>query len=178
MAARLSSLIPYDQRYFLPTQRVLARLDLEDGDLRLPAVHLPIAIQRCVTKLGTAHDCHVRCDKLTGDAWCSVLADYHCDIVRDYYSDNFYISTLGTEAVFVDGRAVRRPRLTPFEAAEKLRTRGIGNAKKWAGIGNSVYKMDNKKLRSAENVEILIFFPKNSKNSIFLVKNTKKIYNF
>lgn len=124
VAARLSSLIPYDQRYFLPTQRVLARLDLEDGDLRLPAVHLPIAIQRCVTKLGTAHDCHVRCDKLTGDAWCSVLADYHCDIVRDYYSDNFYISTLGTEAVFVDGRAVRRPRLTPFEAAEKLRTRG------------------------------------------------------
>ncbi|CAO4369465.1 unnamed protein product [Caenorhabditis nigoni] len=115
LAARLSSLIPFEPRYFLPSQRVLARLVVDDD-------HLPIAIQRCLTEFGTAHDCHIRTDKAIR-SFCAVLADYHSDIIREYHSDQFFLSTLATETVIVDDGVVRRPRLIELEAAEQTRTK-------------------------------------------------------
>ncbi|CAO4369462.1 unnamed protein product [Caenorhabditis nigoni] len=109
------SLIPFEPRYFLPSQRVLARLVVDDD-------HLPIAIQRCLTEFETAHDCHIRTDKAIR-SFCAVLADYHCDIIREYHSDQFFLSTLVTETVIVDDVVVRRPRLIELEAALRTRTK-------------------------------------------------------
>uniref|UniRef100_A0A1I7TM41 PHD-type domain-containing protein n=1 Tax=Caenorhabditis tropicalis TaxID=1561998 RepID=A0A1I7TM41_9PELO len=113
LAGRLSSLIPFEQRFFLPSQRVLARLDFGKE-------YLPVAIQRCLTKLGTANDCHVRLQKYT-NVCCTVFAEYHCDIVREYHSNCFYLSTLATEAAIVNNVVVRRPELSQIEAAERTR---------------------------------------------------------
>ncbi|CAL2036513.1 unnamed protein product [Caenorhabditis brenneri] len=115
IAERMRSLIPYDQRYFLPNQRVLAKLEINSR-------YLPIAIQRCLTKFGTAQDCHVRLNHYTTD-FCPILSEYHCDIVRDYYTDTFFLSTLATEVVVVNGIVIRRPRLTEREAAERLQAK-------------------------------------------------------
>lgn len=120
LAGRLSSLIPFEPRYFLPNQRVMARLVIDQD-------HLPIAIQRCLTKFGTAHDCHIRTDNYIS-SFCTVMDDYHCDIVREYHSDVFYLSTLATNAVIVNGVVVRRPRLIPLEAAERGRTKASSSS--------------------------------------------------
>ncbi|KAF1762122.1 hypothetical protein GCK72_010384 [Caenorhabditis remanei] len=116
ITGRLSSLIPFEARYFLPSQRVLARVEIDD-------YHLSIAIQRCLTKIGTAQDCHIRIDKLA-DSFCNDLADYHCDIIREYHSNEFYLSTLATEMVIVNDVVICRPRLTHFEEAERNRSNG------------------------------------------------------
>ncbi|CAO4369459.1 unnamed protein product [Caenorhabditis nigoni] len=146
LAARLSSLIPFEPRYLLPSQRVLARLVVDDD-------HLPIAIQRCLTKFGTAHDCHIRTDKAIR-SFCAVLADYHCDIIREYHSDQFFLSTLATETVIVDDVVVRRPRLIELEAAERTRTkeqRGLPS-----GMKCRCQKYSDQLLSHQENTGVIV----------------------
>ncbi|CAI2349768.1 unnamed protein product [Caenorhabditis sp. 36 PRJEB53466] len=113
LKGRMNSLIPYDPRLFLPAQRVHAKIVI-DGEL-------PVAVQRCLTKFGTAQDCHVRLDRFS-KKFCHFLADYHCDIIREYHTNDFYLSTLANATVIVDGVVVRRQTLTALEDAERRRT--------------------------------------------------------
>ncbi|CAI5445508.1 unnamed protein product [Caenorhabditis angaria] len=167
---RMASCVPFEPRFFLPDETVYGFLeDAKNGK------NLAVAIQRGLTKIGTARDCHLRIDRLCRN-YCAALADYHCDIVFDKISRTFYLSTLADSYVLVNGIVVFRKMLTPHE--EAFRTRVNTNNESTSTSTSCSSSKSTKTIKYScncqEEIEKLKNIQKRENHQIDSDKNAKK----